>query len=300
MIKNFFLKIFDKNKYEDLKYKKKIDENILFYNNNIKDKINQISQDIDQKNELNFLHSGHLGDLIYSLPLIKELGKTKKCNLFIEINKKNKLHYHNHPSGDVLISKKSYDLLFPLLNMQKYLNTVCEFNNNRIDVDLNLFRQMPFNIIFHSVRWYSHLTGVPLDMSNSFLEVEKIESFKDKISILRSHRYRNEHINYNFLSNYKNLIFIGLYDEYLDLRKNIKNLEFYDCKDFLEMAKIINSSKFFIGNLGFGFSVAEALKKPRLLEACPHFPVLFPIGDKAYDFYHQIHFEKYFKLLNDL
>ena len=75
MIKNFFLKIFDKNKYEDLKYKKKIDENILFYNNNIKDKINQISQDIDQKNELNFLHSGHLGDLIYSLPLIKELEK---------------------------------------------------------------------------------------------------------------------------------------------------------------------------------------------------------------------------------
>ena len=159
---------------------------------------------------------------------------------------------------------------------------------------------MPFNIIFHSIRWYSHITGVPLDMSNSFLEVEKIESFKDKISILRSHRYRNEHINYNFLSNYKNLIFIGLHDEYLDLKKNIKNLEFYDCKDFLEMAKIINSSKFFIGNLGFGFSIAEALKKPRLLEACPNFPVLFPIGDKAYDFYHQIHFEKYFKLLNDL
>ena len=29
------------------------------------------------------------------------------------------------------------------------------------------------------------------------------------------------------------------------IKKNIKNLEFYDCKDFLEMAKIINSSNFY-------------------------------------------------------
>ena len=62
------------------------------------------------------------------------------------------------------------------------------------------------------------------------------------------------------------------------------------------MAELINSCKFFIGNLGFAFSIAEGLKKPRLLNL-PKFSVLFPIGENAYDFYHQIHFEKYFKNL---
>ena len=65
------------------------------------------------------------------------------------------------------------------------------------------------------------------------------------------------------------------------------------------MAIIINSSKFFIGNLCFAYSIAEALKIPRLLETCPDFPVVFPIGGKAFDFYHQVHFEKFFNKLND-
>ena len=61
---------------------------------------------------------------------------------------------------------------------------------------------------------------------------------------------------------------------------------------------IIKSCKFFIGNLCFAYSIAEGLKTPRLLETCPDFPVVFPHGDNAYDFYHQIHFEKLFKSLN--
>ena len=37
-----------------------------------------------RKNELNFLHSGHMGDIINALPVIKQLSKTHKCNLFIQ------------------------------------------------------------------------------------------------------------------------------------------------------------------------------------------------------------------------
>ena len=64
------------------------------------------------------------------------------------------------------------------------------------------------------------------------------------------------------------------------------------------MAQIIKSSKFFIGNECFAYSVAEGLKIPRLLEASPDFPVVFPSSDNGYDFYHQNHFEKFFKKLN--
>ena len=168
---------------------------------------------------------------------------------------------------------------------------------DNIDVDLDLFRQIPINIRFHSTRWYSHITGIPIDMEKSFLEVKSHDSVKNKIVIVRSPRYRNDFINYKFLSNIKDIICVGLESEFEDLKKEIKNLEYYNCKDFLEMAEIIKASKFFIGNECFAYSIAEGLKVPRLLEASPDFPVIFPVGKNAYDFYHQIHFEMLFKKL---
>jgi glycosyltransferase involved in cell wall biosynthesis len=64
-----------------------------------------------------------------------------------------------------------------------------------------------------------------------------------------------------------------------------------------EIQEKIKASKFFIGNECFAYSIAEGLKVPRLLEASPDFPVIFPVGKNAYDFYHQIHFEMLFKKL---
>ena len=46
------------------------------------------------------------------------------------------------------------------------------------------------------------------------------------------------------------------------------------------------------------YPMAEALKVPRLLEACPEFPVVQPVGLDAYDFYFQPQFEKWFNYLN--
>ena len=93
------------------------------------------------------------------------------------------------------------------------------------------------------------------------------------------------------------MYFIGTNDEYLDLKKEVPNLMIYECKDFLEMALIIKSSKFFIGNQSIAYPMAEALKVPRLLEAEPFFPVVQPIGKNAYYFYYQPHFEIFFKIL---
>ena len=59
----------------------------------------------------------------------------------------------------------------------------------------------------------------------------------------RTFRYRNHLISYDFLNNFKDLVFVGTLDEYHDLKKIVKNLEFYDCK-FLDMASVVKSSKF--------------------------------------------------------
>ena len=68
-------------------------------------------------------------------------------------------------------------------------------------------------------------------------------------------------------------------------------------KIFLELAEIIKSCKLFIGNLSFGYALAEAIKVPRLLESQPDFPLVYPNGENAYDFYFQEHFELLFKKL---
>ncbi len=81
------------------------------------------------------------------------------------------------------------------------------------------------------------------------------------------------------------------------MKKEVPNLEYYDCKNFLEMAQIIKSGKFFLGNLSFGYHIAEGLKTPRLLEGSPEFPLVYPHGKYAYEFYFQEHFEKWFSYL---
>lgn len=291
-------KLFNQSKYQKYKSNEKLAKKLNFYNIEIKEKLEKIQDKLYGNNEINFTHSGHLGDIIYSLPLVQEISKSHDCNFYIRTNKKMILNYENHPSGDVMINHKTANLLIPLLRRQKYLKIVDVYKGERIDIDLDLFRDMPININFHSVRWYAHLAGVNLDMNKKFLDVDENLSMKNKIVIMRSPRYRNPFINYDILKNVNNIVCVGLKSEFEDLKKNIPNLEFYNCRNFLEMAEIIKSSKFFIGNLCFAYSVAEALKVNRLLETCPDFPVVFPIGGKAFDFYHQIHFKKFFDVLN--
>ena len=121
-------------------------------------------------------------------------------------------------------------------------------------------------------------------MSNKYLHNIDEHHLKKKIVIIRSISRKNYLINYSFLKKYNDVIFIGLKNEYEDLKKEIPNLNFYECKDFLEMAQIINSCKIFIGNLSFGYTLAEGLKKPRLLESGLNFPLIYPNGKNAFDF----------------
>ena len=137
-------------------------------------------------------------------------------------------------------------------------------------------------------------------MSNKYLHNIDEHHLKKKIVIIRSISRKNYLINYSFLKKYNDVIFIGLKNEYEDLKKEIPNLNFYECKDFLEMAQIINSCKIFIGNLSFGYTLAEGLKKPRLLESGLNFPLIYPNGKNAFDFYFQEHFESnFYKLYNE-
>ena len=302
-IKKLFYKLTNKDKHfhykMNLKKAVNIKQNVRLFKKEVKQKIINIQNSIENKKELSFLHYGHLGDVVNSLPVIKELSKTHKCNFYIQAKKpleSNARHYKRF--GDyVFLTDANVDMLLPLFMNQPYIHKVDKYRNQEIDIDLNLIREMPIDFNIDSVRWYSQLTGIHTDLSVPYIFAEPHDVIKNKVTIMRNVRRKNYFTNYKFLKKYENLLFIGLNDEYENLKKEVPNLEFYDCKDFLEMAQIIKSSKLFLGNLSFGYTIAEGLKIPRLLESVPDFPLVYPNGKNAYDFYFQEHFEKLFSYL---
>lgn len=291
-LKKYFFKYTNKNKYAELKEKNRDRRKIKRYNKGFYRVVERHMRIIQEQSHLNFLHSGHLGDIIYSLPVIQELSKTHTCSLFIQVNKPIDIVYHRHPSGNVFLSDKIADKLLPLLQNQPYLKEVKKYNTEEIHINLDEFRNLPLDLKFLTTRWYSQFTGVFPDLTEPFLSVEEHPSIKNKVVVLRSFRWRNNFLNYRFLNQYPDVLFIGLPNEYEDFKKEVPNAKYYDPKDFFEMAQIIRSCRFFVGNQSFAFSLAEALKVPRILEACPHFPVVYPIGGSGADVYFQPIFEQ--------
>ena len=296
-LKKLLYKITNPEKYHDYKANLVTERKVKWYKSGIEDKIVDIQKKIENKKELTFLHSGHIGDIVDSLAAIKEISKTHKCKFYIEANKIMNVKYNKHPGGKVILNDKMVSMLLPLLKKQKYIEHVEIYKDQKIDVNLNLFKELAMNLGLGSLRWYFQITGIHANLSEPTLSVETHKEIKNKVVIFRSARINNFYINYKFLSKYNDLLFIGLKYEYELLKREVPNLEFYDCSSFLEMAEIIKASKFFLGNLSLGYSIAEGLKVPRLLEGFSEFPSMYPSGKNAYDFFFQAHFEKWFNYL---
>ena len=298
-MKNFFNKIINKDKNNQKKIEKQKKKDLEIFKKKYEQYINGIQKILKEKKEITFLHSGHIGDIVNILPTIKEISKNHICKLYVGINVPLPVQYSDHPGGKFFLNKKIYEMLYPLLSAQKYINKIEIYSNQDIDINFDIIRDLPINLLFDNARYGFHISGIQVDLSKKFLEVEDHPKLKNKITILRSLRYQNPFINYNFLEKFENAYYLGTIEEYNHLKKEINNLEFYDCKDFLEMASIIKSSKVFIGNSSLGIDIADGLKTPRLLEASPYFPARQVHGENGFDFYFQSHFEKYFDYFNN-
>jgi hypothetical protein len=184
------------------------------------------------------------------------------------------------------------DLLMPLLLHQPQITVVEKYDKQPVDYNLDEFRSYSILLDRGSItRWYCAVYGISYDTSQPWLTAPKDERYVNNIVIARSHRYRSPVVDYGFLKKYPNKLFVGVQEEYDDMKKVLPDLEFKPVKDFLEMAIIINSCKLFIGNQSFPFSLAEALKVNRLLEVCYKAPNVIVEGKGANDFIYQPQFE---------
>ena len=302
-----WLKYTDRPKYKDYKWELK-NYKELEYNNflhaeqrlNTADKIVSIA---NVKHEITFLHSGNAGDIIYALPTIKKLHELTGANmrLFFGINKQVIFPKHfTHPLGNVMLNQKMVDMLFPLLRQQEYISSCEVYTDQKIDIDLDYFRaglvpQDKGNI----ARWCSYITGVSPDLWKKWLTVEPNTTFSNNILLARSGRYQNKYINYAFINDYDNVLFVGVESEYKEIKKQIPKIQWVEVKDFLQLACIIAGCKFFIGNQSFPYSIAEALKVSRILEVSFEVINVVPEGPNGHDFLFQDHFESLVKSLND-
>jgi hypothetical protein len=238
-----------------------------------------------------FLHSGNSGDIIYSLPAVYELSKKGKAHLYLQVNQPTDQEFSFHPLGNVMLNDKMIALLQPLLLHQPQIAIAEKYKDQSIDYNLDDFRKHKNFISASITHWYFTTYGISYDTSKPWLTAPKDERYSNTIIIARSHRYRQPLIDYSFLKNYENKLFVGVPEEYADMEKVLPGLEYKPVNDFLEMATVINSCRLFIGNQSFPFSLAEALKVPRLLEVYYKVPNVITEGKGANHFMYQPQFE---------
>lgn len=263
--------------------------------------INDVLENVKIGQEINLVHSGNAGDVIYSLPVVKKLHELTLApiNLLLKLDEPLELAEDmTHPLGNVMLNRNMAGNLATLLDSQPYINQTGIYDGQHVHLDLSMFRASGVDLGRGNIaRWNFYTTGIHADLSEPWLEAEPMKEFSCSIVLARSTRYNNPLIDYSFLSAYKNIVFVGVRSEYNRMKRAISGLQWHPVGDFLELARVIKGSKFFVGNQSFPFSVAEGLKSVRILEVCPTIPNVIPEGRNGYDFYFQKHFEYLVNLL---
>lgn len=306
IISKYLLKYQDRNKYKQYKWELSNyteQEALNFFTGDDRlDTQEKIIAAAQKDGLLNIVHSGNSGDVIYALPTIKNIAEVTRVpiNLYLRLNQPLIMSgYSSHPMGNVMINQPMAEMLYPLLNSLDYI-TICEaYDNQKIHIDLDFFRSKTISLHNSNLaRWCSYVTGFTPELWKPWLVATPNANYADKIILARSSRYRNSTIDYSFLKNYNNIVFIGVKSEFEDMQKAIPELKTVQVKNFLELAQIIAGCKVFIGNQSFPYSIAEGLKVPRILEAYYHLAHVIPEGENAHDFYYQNHFESLVRRLS--
>jgi hypothetical protein len=246
---------------------------------------------------LKLKHSGNAGDILYSLPAIRQAcyNANDKAILYLHIDQPaNYAQGFVHPLGNVMLNKYMATMLKPLLKQCLFIEDVLIYNGQKIDYDLDKFRQIGLNLGAGNIsRWYFQaFPELTCDLVQPTIEMQLSRILNETIVINRTERYQNGQIDYSILNQYSNpKYFVGTEHEYHLMSKIVKNLQYQEVSNFYELADLINNCKVFIGNQSMNFAIAEQLKSNRILETYFGCPNVIPCGGRAFDIFNQEGFE---------
>lgn len=246
-----------------------------------------------------FKHSGRLGDIIYSLPLVKKMAEDagEAVNFYIPCDVPSHLGGDVfHPGGDLMISPGLYSFIAPLLEVQPYLKKVHFVKSTELPtnyLNLDTFKSSGLNLKGGLIQgWYRKTFGVafPLEAPWLLLPNFRTQVYEPSFNVLigRTTRFCNTSINYIFLNSIEKVGFIGLKYEYEDFieRHGLHSVQHVPVADALEMARRMQDCRVYVGNQSVNFAIADGMKIPRALEAFEPAPVASPVGGVCYEYTH--------------
>lgn len=246
---------------------------------------------------LKLKHSGNAGDIMYSLPAIRQACYNANDKAILYLNIDQPANYSQgfvHPLGNVMLNKYMATMLKPLLLATDFIEDVLIYNGQKIDYDLDKFRQIGLNLGAGNIsRWYFQaFPELTCDLIQPTIEMQLSRILNETIVINRTERYQNGQIDYSILNQYSNpKYFVGTEHEYHLMSKLVNNLQYQEVSNFYELADLINNCKVFIGNQSMNFAIAEQLKSNRILETYFGCPNVIPCGGRAFDIFNQEGFE---------
>jgi len=211
-------------------------------------------------------HGGKLGDIIYSLPLIKELKEKYNDDILLLLgNDKLLFNIWGYDSNWQLKLNWIKDILIE----QDYISSVKLYDNEIIDFDLDKFRNTVLQFRSKSILEH-HFLAFNLNFNKYKHERKWLKSYDNKneydFVVGRSFQYRDTEDYYNILKD-TNSIFIGMEKEYNDFINNFNiDIKFKKVETSLELLKVIDSGKKYIGNQSLPLSIAIGLGKHVIVE----------------------------------
>lgn len=206
-------------------------------------------------NILTVQHSGKLGDLIYSLPIVRHLN----ANLVINPN--------------IYITKEiALDLCDMLRNFCKWLNVDIK-TNQKIDFDLDEFRTYATDDNkLHLIKCHELALNIENVNIHPWINCEE-KKFIAPIVINRTMRNINKNFPWELIKN-KNCVFLGLKEEY---EKFPIKIPYFPTNNITDLVQVISGAECVICNQSFVWTIAEAMDKKRCLEVNYLHPCAMPI-----------------------
>jgi hypothetical protein len=210
-------------------------------------------------NVINYISGGKTGDFIHVLFVIKYHYKTfgKKGNLFIS--------YGHGGDGFSYSLDKVYNDIKDLVLDQEYINSFSIYNNEKIDINLNLWRTSPF---LYRGGWIDMLcdTYKIQPSSENWLSYSKDVKYQDLTIIHRSAHRHSPTFPWKEIVEKEKCLFVTTNPHEAHLFTAEYSVDSVIVNTISELALIINSAKKFVGNMSAPLSLAHALGKHRLVE----------------------------------
>lgn len=215
-----------------------------------------------------FIHSGDLGDVIYSLPTVKAMGGGKL--ILADVPGIRTMHG---------MTRERREAITPLLAAQPYVHGVygpfdlMPTDEGEASIDLNEFRRRGRDLVNEWLpNHYLDVHGVDRAAAFSpWLTTSDFLGCPIGVVIARSARYHNPHFPWRrVLDQYgQHAVFCGTPAEHAAFNAEFgSDLIHVATDDLLEVADLIQASMLFIGNQSCPLAIAEGLKKPIVCEVC--------------------------------